>query len=40
MKDALGLKPDSRLLFISTEGDTDKENYRAITWGGRFSNAD
>ena len=37
MKDALGLKPDSRLLFISTEGDTDKENYRAITWGGRFN---
>ena len=36
MKDALGLKPDSRLLFISTEGDTDKENYRAITWGGRY----
>ena len=36
IKDALGLKPDSRLLFISTEGDTDRENYRAITWGGKF----
>ena len=36
-KEILGLKSDSRLLFISTEGDTDKENYRAITWGGRFS---
>ena len=37
MKDALGLNRHSRLLFISTEGDTDKENYRAITWEGRFS---
>ena len=36
-REILGLKADSRLLFISTEGDTDKENYRAITWGGRFN---
>lgn len=37
IKDALGLVETSRLLFISTEGDTDRENYRAITWGGKFS---
>jgi diaminopropionate ammonia-lyase len=36
IKDALCLNPESRLLFISTEGDTDRENYRAITWGGKF----
>ena len=36
IKDALDLNPESRLLFISTEGDTDRENYRAITWGGKF----
>ena len=36
MKDALGLNEHSRLLFISTEGDTDRANYRAVTWGGRY----
>ena len=30
MKEALGLNRNSRLLFISTEGDTDRENYRAV----------
>lgn len=37
MKEALGLNGASRLLFISTEGDTDRENYRAITREGRLS---
>ena len=37
LRDALGLDETSRLLFISTEGDTDQANYRAITWDGRFS---
>ena len=36
IKDTLGLDESSRLLFISTEGDTDRENYRAITWGGKY----
>jgi len=35
MKAALGLNEHSRLLFFSTEGDTDKENYRAIVWDGK-----
>ena len=29
-------RADANGLFISTEGDTDKENYRAITWGGSY----
>lgn len=33
MKDALGLNSDSRILCISTEGDTDRENYRRVVWG-------
>ena len=36
IRDALGLGADSRLLFLSTEGDTDRANYRAVTWGGKF----
>lgn len=36
IRDTLGLGADSRLLFLSTEGDTDRANYRAVTWGGKF----
>lgn len=36
MKEALGLNQHSRLLFISTEGDTDKENYRNVVWRGKY----
>ena len=36
MKAALGLTAESRVLCISTEGDTDKENYRKIVWEGAF----
>jgi len=37
LKGKLGLNQDSRLLFISTEGDTDKENYRNVVWNGKDS---
>lgn len=37
MKEALGLDENSRVLFFSTEGDTDKENYKAIVWEGKYS---
>lgn len=37
LKEKLGLNEDSRLLFISTEGDTDKENYRQVVWNGKHS---
>ena len=34
IKEAIGLDENSRVLFFSTEGDTDKENYRRIVWDG------
>lgn len=36
-KEALQLNEDSSILCISTEGDTDRENYRNIVWGGKYS---
>lgn len=36
LKDSLGLDAASRILCISTEGDTDKENYRRIVWDGLY----
>ena len=37
LREQLKLDEHSRLLFISTEGDTDRENYRRIVWGGGWS---
>lgn len=37
MKERLGLDEHSRVLFFSTEGDTDQENYKAIVWDGKYS---
>ncbi|MDL2248334.1 diaminopropionate ammonia-lyase [Tyzzerella sp. OttesenSCG-928-J15] len=37
MKEKLQLNENSRLLFISTEGDTDKENYRDVVWHGKHT---
>ena len=34
LKEKLGLDETSRVLFFSTEGDTDRENYRRIVWDG------
>ncbi len=39
MKKQLGLDEKSRVLFFSTEGDTDRENYKAIVWDGKFPSA-
>ncbi len=36
LKEHLGLDEHSRVLLISTEGDTDKENYRRIVWDGAW----
>ncbi len=36
IKETLGIDADSRLLFISTEGDTDKENYQNVVWRGKY----
>ena len=36
LKEALQLNEDSIIICISTEGDTDKENYRKIVWEGYY----
>ena len=36
LKQELGLTETSRVLFFSTEGATDRENYRRIVWDGAF----
>lgn len=37
MKQTLGLGPDSIVLCISTEGDTDRAHYRDIVWYGKHA---
>ncbi len=37
MKRALGLDEKSKVLIISTEGDTAPEIYRDIVWYGKFA---
>lgn len=37
LKEAIGLKENSVILCFSTEGDTDKANYRSICWAGAYS---
>lgn len=37
LKVALQLNPKSKILFVSTEGDTDVENYRNIVWHGKYA---
>ena len=36
VRQALGLNESSRVLLVSTEGDTDRENYRRVLDGARF----
>ena len=36
LKEQLGLNAESKILCISTEGDTDKANYRSIVWDGAY----
>ncbi|WP_265460407.1 diaminopropionate ammonia-lyase [Enterococcus sp. HY326] len=36
LKEQLHLNQDSQILCLSTEGDTDKENYRRIVWDGLY----
>ncbi|MBP2636598.1 MAG: dpaL [Firmicutes bacterium] len=35
-KAKLGLNEQSRILLFSTEGDTDPQKYRSITWNGEY----
>lgn len=37
LREKLGLNEQSKVLFFSTEGATDRENYRAIVWDGRYN---
>ena len=39
IKAQLGINESSRLLFLSTEGATDRENYRRICWDGLHGNS-
>ena len=36
LKETLALNQDSHILCFSTEGDTDRENYRKIVWDGLY----
>lgn len=36
LRGALGLGPDSRVLLVSTEGDTDPDRYRRVVWDGAW----
>ena len=36
VREALGLDGESRVLLVSTEGDTDPQRYRSIVWDGRL----
>ena len=36
IKEKLGINENSRLLFVSTEGATDRKNYRSIVWDGKY----
>ncbi len=36
LKSKLQINADSRLLFFSTEGDTDRQNYKRIVWDGAY----
>ncbi len=38
VRKTLGLNASSRILCFSTEGDTDKKNYRDIVWNGLYPN--
>ena len=36
LRDRIGLGKDARILCISTEGDTDRTNYRRVVWDGLY----
>lgn len=35
--DKLNINKDSKIFIISTEGDTDPENYKKIVWDGAYT---
>lgn len=40
LKEELGFDENSRILFFSSEGDTDRENYCRIVWDGAYAKED
>ena len=38
LRERMNFCPEARVLLISTEGDTDRENYRRIVWDGAHPN--
>lgn len=36
IKEELKIDENSVILFVSTEGDTDKENYKKVVWDGKY----
>ena len=34
LRDALGLGPDSQVLLVNSEGNTDPEYFRRVVWEG------
>ena len=39
IRSTLGLGSTSKVLFFSTEGDTDKESYKNIVWNGAYASS-
>lgn len=39
MKETLNLNQDSKILIISTEGDTDPDHFRKVVWDGAYPSA-
>ena len=39
LRQSIGINQNSKILCISTEGDTDRENYRRIVWDGIYPSA-
>lgn len=39
MKDSIRLNENSKILIISTEGDTDPDHYRKVVWDGAYPSA-
>jgi len=36
LKSKMNLSSESRILLISTEGDTDPDHYRKVVWNGQY----
>jgi len=36
LKSKMNLSSESRILLISTEGDTDPDHYRKVVWDGKY----